>query len=280
MSRTDRDAVPAPEVDASAGKLIALTRPVSASMAACELTHLRREPIDVARARAQHAAYVRALADVGCHVIELPGADDLPDAVFVEDTALVLDEIAIVTRPGAASRRAETAAVAEELAQHRTVMHMPGPATLDGGDVLRVGRRLYVGASGRTSEAGVSWLRETVAPLGYRVVAVRPTGCLHLKTAVTAIASDLLLVNPQWVDPSGFTGMRHVAVAQAEPFGANALLIGGRVIYPTAFQQTARRMREAGIEVLSVDVSELAKAEGGMTCCSIVFSGGRGHGAG
>lgn len=272
MSPTgDRGAVPAPGAEAAAGKLIALTRPVSASMAACELTHVQREPIDIERARTQHAAYARALVDVGCQVVEVPGADHLPDAVFVEDTALVLDEVAIVTRPGAQSRRAETAAVAQELARHRTAVEMPGPATLDGGDVLRIGRTLYIGTSGRTSGAGVTWLREIVAPFGYRVLPVEPTGCLHLKTAVTAVAPDLLLFNPQWVDPSCFGGMRHIAVAQDEPFAANALLIGERVIYPASFEKTARRLREAGIDVLPVDASELGKAEGGVTCCSIVF---------
>ena len=271
MSPAGRGAQPASAAQASAGRLIALTRPVSETMAACELTHLEREPIDIARARAQHAGYVRALAEVGCHVIEVAAADHLPDAVFVEDTALVLDEVAIVTRPGAATRRAETAAVAGELTRHRTVVQMPGPAALDGGDVLRIGRTLYVGTSGRTSDDGVAWLRETVAPLGYRVAAVRPTGCLHLKTAVTAIAPDLLLINTQWVDPSCFDGMRTLEIARDEPFAANALLIGERVIYPAAFEQTARLLREAGIDVLGVDVSELAKAEGGVTCCSIVF---------
>lgn len=273
MSPTgDRGAVPAPGAEAAAGKLIALTRPVSASMAACELTHVQREPIDIERARTQHAAYARALVAVGCQVVEVPGADHLPDAVFVEDTALVLDEVAIVTTPGAESRRAETAAVAQELARHRTVEQMRGPATLDGGDVLRIGRTLYVGTSGRTSDAGVTWLRETVAPFGYRVVALQPTGCLHLKTAATAIAPDLLLVNPRWIDPSSFEKMRYVEIAQDEPFAANALLIGERVIYPAAFEKTARRLREAGIDVLPVDASELAKAEGGVTCCSIVFA--------
>ena len=277
MSPTgDRGAVPAPGAEAAAGKLIAVTRPVSASMAACELTHLQREPIDSARARTQHAAYVRALAEVGCQVIDVPVADHLPDAVFVEDTALVLDEVAIVTRPGAPSRRAETAAVARELTRHRTMVQMPGPATLDGGDVLRVGRTLYVGTSGRTSDAGVAWLRDAVAPFGYDVVPVETTGCLHLKTAVTAVAPDLLLVNTEWVDPSAFDGMRYMEVAQDEPFAANALLIGGRVIYPAAFERTARGLREAGIDVLAVDVSELGKAEGGVTCCSIVFGVGTG----
>ena len=278
MSPAGRRAVPTER--AAAGSLIALTRPVSATLAACELTHVQREPIDIGCARTQHAAYVRALIEVGCRVVEVPRADHLPDAVFVEDTALVLDEIAIVARPGAATRRAETAAVARELARHRTVVQMPDSATLDGGDVLRIGRWLYVGTDGRTSNTGVAWLQQTLAPFGYRVLPVESTGCLHLKTAVTAVAPDLLLINPKWVDPSCFDGLRHIAVSQDEPFAANALLIGERVIYPAAFEKTARRLREAGIDVRAVDVSELAKAEGGVTCCSIVFGGAGGQVAG
>jgi dimethylargininase len=231
-----------------------------------------RVPIDIERACAQHASYTAALREAGCRVIELSAAPDLPDSVFVEDTAIVLDEVAIVTRPGAASRRAEVAAVAEELARHRPVARMQPPAALDGGDVLPLGRTLFVGASGRTNAAGVAWLRTAVTPFGYRVVTVQPTGCLHLKTAVTAVAPDLLLVNPRWIDADPFGDVRRIDVSPDEPFAANALLIGARVIHASSFTRTARRLREAGIDVLPVDVSELAKAEGGVTCCSIIFA--------
>ncbi|MBR9988217.1 MAG: dimethylargininase [Gemmatimonadetes bacterium] len=252
---------------------MALVRAISDSIADCELTHVQRDPIDITIARTQHAGYVDALRDAGCTVIELPAAHDLPDAVFVEDTAIVLDELAIVTLPGASSRRGETDAVAVELARHRPVIPMTGPAELDGGDVLRLGRTLFVGVGGRTNEEGVRWLGATTAPFGYRVVPVHARGCLHLKTAVTAVRSDLLLVNPGWVDCDTFGDVRHIETAPDEPFAANALFIGGRVIYPVAFPATLRRLTEAGVDVLPVDVSELAKAEGGVTCCSIIVDG-------
>lgn len=251
--------------------LVALTRPVSSAMADCELTHLERVPIDVQRARTQHAAYVSALCDHECRVITLPGADDLPDSVFVEDTAVVLDEIAIITRPGAPSRRAEVAAVAAELARHRTVTRMQPPATLDAGDVLRIGRTLFVGASSRTGSDGIAALRSAAEPFGYRTVPVALTGCLHLKTAATAIAADRLLVNPRWVDSGAFGNVQCIEVAAHEPFAGNALLVGDHVIYPAAFPATCERLLSAGIAVHTVDVSELAKAEGGVTCCSIIF---------
>ena len=251
--------------------LVALTRPVSSAFADCELTHLERVPINLQRARAQHAAYVSALRDRGCRVVTLPGADDLPDSVFVEDTAIVLDEIAILTRPGAPSRRAEVATVAAELARHRPVTRMQPPATLDGGDVLRIGRTLFVGASGRTRSDGIAALRTAAEPFGYRVVPVAFTGCLHLKTAATAIAADRLLVNPQWVDTSAFGNVQRIEIAAHEPFAGNALLIGDHVICAAAFPATCERLVSAGIAVHTVDVSELAKAEGGVTCCSIIF---------
>ena len=137
---------------------IAITRPVSASLAHCELTHLAREPIDVPRARAQHAAYERLLGSLGASLVRVGPAPDLPDAVFIEDTAVVLDELAVVTRPGAASRRPETDAVASVLASYRPLRTMTAPATLDGGDVLRLGRTLYVGRSAaRANPASSSW---------------------------------------------------------------------------------------------------------------------------
>ena len=172
--------------------IVALTRPVSDSIAECELTHQERLPIDPARALRQHAAYEEALRGLGVEVVRVAGASALPDAVFIEDTAIVLDEAAIVTRPGAASRRAETDAVGEALAIYRPVRRIAAPATLDGGDVLRAGRTLFVGRSSRTSVEGIEQLRDLAGPLGYDVISVPVAGCLHLKSAVTGVAEARL----------------------------------------------------------------------------------------
>lgn len=251
--------------------LTALTRPVSASIERCELTHLERIPIDPARARAQHAGYERLLQSLGVTVRRVPGDDALPDAVFIEDTAVVLDEVAIITRPGAPSRRPETRAVAEVLAGYRPLRHIEAPGTLDGGDVLRLGRTLHVGRSSRTSDAGIAALGRIVAPYGYRVVPVDFMECLHLKTAVTDLADDLLLVNPAWVVPACFPGCRVVAVHADEPFAANAQRVEGMVIHSARFPRTTERIARAGVDVRVVETSELAKAEGGVTCCSLLF---------
>jgi dimethylargininase len=251
---------------------IAITRGVSARIAACELTHLDRQAIDLDRARAQHRAYEAALERSGCRVESLPALEDLPDAVFVEDVAVVLDEIAIVTNPGAKSRRPETAHIAPVLANYRRVTFIREPGTLDGGDVLRLGRRIFVGRSGRSDERGIEQFRAVVWPYGYTVTSVPVGGCLHLKSAITEVAPGTVLVNRAWVEPAVFDQPRVIDVDPQEPYAANGLLAGGRLIYPTSFPRTMRRLEDAGIVIEPVDVSELQKAEGAVTCCSLVFS--------
>ncbi len=347
---------------------VAITRGVSASLASCELTHLARAPIDLNLACAQHAAYEAALERAGCRVVCLPPLDDCPDAVFVEDVAVVLDEIAIVTRPGAESRRGEVESVARALGGYRSVRRIEPPGTLDGGDVLRLGRRIYVGLSGRSNQSGIEQLGAMLAPHGYEVTAVPVTGCLHLKSAVTEVALGVILVNPEWVNAATFVDVEVIEVDPAEPYAANGLFIAsppaapapaeppalsanlprvvipgpdpsacplgaeGRaapgirpwiptsagmtpgtpracpsaswptrwdeaapspesrfptpdeshlcvrlppshstLIYPASFPRTRARLEAHGIRLEIVDVSELQKAEGAVTCCSLVF---------
>ena len=252
---------------------IAITRKLSPAITRCELTHLRREAIDVALAVRQHEAYERCLARLGCRVVSLPSEPDLPDSVFVEDAAIVVDELAVVTRPGAASRRAETASIARALERFRPLAAVRAPGTLDGGDVLRVGRRVFAGLSERSDAGGIDQLRDLLSPHGYIVEALPVTGCLHLKSAVTQVGADAVLLNPQWVDRAAFERYERLEVDPAEPYAANALLVGASVIYPTAFPRTAARLELAGVKLEPVDVSELAKAEGAVTCCSLILEG-------
>lgn len=251
---------------------IAVTRQVSPAMERCELTHLQRSPIDIGRARKQHHAYEEALRQLGCRVETLPEEPDLPDSVFVEDTAIVLDEVAVITRPGAASRRPETSSIAATLAPYRKLVRIEAPGTLDGGDVLCVDRTLYVGISDRSNQRALEQLTVLLLPLGYHVQPVAVNDCLHLKSAVTQIADHWLLVNPQWVDRASFRGMRCIEVDESEPFGANAVRVAGQVIYPASHPRTAERLRKHGIHVHAVEMSETEKAEGGVTCCSLLFS--------
>ena len=249
--------------------LLCLTREVSPRFDECELTHVPREPIDVELARSQHASYEEGLRAGGARVQRLPAQPDLPDGVFVEDTVLVLPDVAIVMRPGAASRREESRSVVPALAEFREIRHIEAPGTMDGGDILRVQQTLYVGLSSRTDLHAIEQLRSLTADFGYRVEPVEVRGCLHLKSAVTQVAPDLLLANRGWVDINPFSDRHLVDVDPHEPAAANALLLGERVIYPSSFPRTAERLHALGIQVLDVYVSEIQKAEGGVTCCCV-----------
>jgi dimethylargininase len=251
--------------------LIAVTRAVSPALADCELTHLPRDSINVAEAIADHARYEAALRSLGATVVRAPEEPTLPDAVFVEDTALVLDDVAVITRPGASSRRAEIESMARVLSAYKPLRRIQPPGTLDGGDVLVVGRKIYVGLSSRTNQEGIAQLETLLSEWGYEAIPVSVNGCLHLKSAVTQVADNLLLINARWVRPEYFASIEIMTVAPSEPAGANALRIGTAVIYPSHHPATAERLDRAGVRVVPVPCTELAKAEGGVTCCSVVF---------
>ena len=253
---------------------IAITRAISPRFAECELTHLAREPIDLERAHAEHAGYVTALRALGLQVLELPALPEHPDCMFVEDTALVFDECAVITRPGAESRRGETASIEAVLESWRRILRIEAPGTLDGGDVLVVGRRVFVGATARSNTHGITQLAALLAPFGYEVKAIPVSGCLHLKSAVTQVAPDTLLINPAWIDGAHFPGLRLLEVDPAEPGAANALLIGDAVVYAAHSPRTLQRLHAAGIRPRLVEAGEVAKAEGAVTCCSLVFDAG------
>jgi dimethylargininase len=252
--------------------LIALTRPVSPSINDCELTYHDQQPIDVAKANEQHHAYEDCLRSLGVQIIQLAVEPDLPDAVFVEDAAIVVDEVAVIPVMGALSRRPETVSVAAALKPYRPLRYLEIPATLDGGDVLRVGKKLFVGLSHRTNREGVAQLGEHLAEFGYEVKGVEMTDCLHLKSACTQIGPNTLLINQGWVEAAAFAGFDFVNVAASEPGAANALLVGETVIMPSTFPETIALLEERGFKVRAVDVSELQKAEGGVTCKSIIFN--------
>ena|GEM_PF-59882 len=251
--------------------IIALTREPSFSLDACELTYHERRPIDAARAARQHRAYCDTLRACGAQVITLPRIDELPDSVFVEDTAIVLDELVVLTRPGVESRRAEVEEIEPEIARiRRKLVRIEPPATLEGGDVMRAGRTLFVGLSTRTNWEGLTALRELVRPHGYRVWPVELFDCLHLKTACTALNNHTILANPDFVDIDSFD-CEVLPVDEAEPFAANVLRVGNSLCVSSAYPRTARMLAERGFDVRKVNVSEFAKAEGSVTCMSLLF---------
>jgi dimethylargininase len=252
--------------------MIAFTREVASTIQRCELTHVARAPIDVSVARQQHDAYEGALRDAGLDVLKLPPRDDLPDSVFVEDTAVVLDEVAVITRPGAACRRDETGSVRGPLAEWRSIATIEAPGTLDGGDVLVLDRDVLVGLTPRTNLTGMQQLRSILGPFGYAVRAVPVRGCLHLKSAITRAGTKTVVVNPSFVDPALVPGWDVVPVDAREPFAGNVLWLGDTTIVAEAFERTnAALARATDSKLAPVPASELAKAEGGVTCCSLLL---------
>jgi dimethylargininase len=222
-------------------------------------------------ARTQHEQYEDAVRTAGFDVRRLPARDDLPDSVFVEDTAIVLEELAVITRPGATSRRDEVDAVREALGAHRTIASVSAPGTMDGGDVLVLDREVLVGLTPRTTISGLQQLRALLSPAGYAVRGIPVRGCLHLKSAVTRAGTETLLVNPSWVDPALLPPWDIVPVDQREPFAANVLWLGTTTIVSDAFPRTNTALaRVSGSRLVTVPATELAKAEGGVTCCSLI----------
>ncbi len=251
--------------------LTAITRAVSPSLNRCELGYLPRQEIDIAQAVVQHQGYEDCLRALGASVVSLAAEPDFPDAVFVEDPAVVVDEVAVIARLGAASRRGEADSLARALARFRPLRTLREPATLEGGDVLRIGATLFVGLSARTNQEGIRQLTAEVTPLGYSVVPVEVRGCLHLKTACCYAGDGTILANRAWFDTAPFRDYRILDVAPEEPRAANVLAIGDTVVIPECFPATARVLERLGRNVRTLDVSELMKAEAGLTCSSLLF---------
>lgn len=251
--------------------LTAITRAVSSSLTKCELSFVDRKPIDMEKARAQHRAYEDLLRKLGAKVISLAEEPELPDAMFVEDPALVLDEVAIIFPLGTETRRREARSLAAALERYRKLAQVKLPGTVEGGDVLRVGKKIYVGVTRRSNPEGIRQLAVIVSALGYELTAIPVTGCLHLKSAVTFLGNNTLLGNRAWFDWKRLEGFAWVDVDPSEAHAGNALLIGASVIFPASFPKTAEAMEGKGFKLELLDISELQKAESGLTCSSLLF---------
>ncbi|MCB0193641.1 MAG: dimethylargininase [Anaerolineae bacterium] len=251
--------------------LTAITHRPSPALSDCELTFISAQTIDHARAVQQHADYCHLLRRCGAKVIILDKNSDLPDSVFVEDTALVLDEIAIITTMGTESRRAETEVIATELSRFKSITRLRLPAQVEGGDILRIGHTLYVGHSTRTNSEGIKALAEIVEPYGYQVIDVEVMGCLHLKTGCTALDDHTVLLNPNWIDPQPFAAFDQIRVPETEPFAANILRIGPTIGIHSGFTQTQALIKQRGYTLAVTDISEFLKAEAGLTCMSLII---------
>lgn len=249
----------------------AIVRQPSEALSKCALTFLERQKIDFARAERQHAAYVAALRTLGVAVTVLPPEVELPDAVFVEDAALVLDECAVIMRPGIDSRQGETASIARVLKDVRPLITISAPGTAEGGDILRIGRTIFVGRTPRTNDEGIRQLTAAVEPHGYDVVSTAPRGCLHLKSAVTYAGMETVVVNPEWIDVDLFSRWQCIPVAQEEPSAANVLVVGATVHTAASAPATRRKLDALGFDTRELDTSEFEKAEAALTCLSLLF---------
>lgn len=252
--------------------LTAITRHVSPSINNCELSFHERQPIDIGRAIAQHEAYQDCLRELGVRVVSLPAEPTLPDAVFVEDPALVFDEVAIISVMGAPSRRPEAKSLAEALSNYRRIKFLTEPATLDGGDVMRAGRKVFVGLSRRTNREGLAQLRDLLQPYDYDVQPVEVRRCLHLKSGCSYVGKHTVLINRAWVDAEPLEAFELIDVPDKEPAAANALVVNDVVVLPDSFPETRALLERRGFNVRSIDVSELQKAEAGVTCTSLIFN--------
>ena len=251
--------------------LTAITRGVSPAIVNCELTFVARAPINLAKAVEQHSAYERLLENFGAKVFSLPPEPALADSMFVEDPAIVLDELAVIFPLGSASRRAEATSLAKAISEFRELRYVHLPGTVEGGDILRIGRQLFAGLSKRTNAEGIRQLQSIVAQYNYNVTPVPVTGCLHLKSAVTSLGRNMLLVNRDWFDASCIANYDWIDVPPEERHAANALAFENTVILPAAFPLTRGRIEAQGFEVVTLDISELQKAESGLTCSSLLF---------
>jgi dimethylargininase len=251
--------------------LTAITRAVSPAIVDCELSFIPRQPIDLQIAREQHHSYEQLLEKLGACVVSLASEPDLPDSMFVEDPAIVLDELAVIFPLGTESRRLEAASLAEAISKFRTLRYVALPGNLEGGDILRIGRKLFVGVTKRSNTEGIRQLAAILVPHHYEVIPVPVTGCLHLKSAVTCLGRQTLLGNRAWFDAAPFSGYDWIDVDPAEPHAANALALGSTVIFPASFPRTRARVEAQGFDVTPLDISELQKAESGLTCSSLIF---------
>jgi dimethylargininase len=251
--------------------LTAITRRVSPCLRECELSFVPRQSIDIVKATQQHRIYEQRLTALGVRIMSLAAEPELPDAVFVEDPAVVVDEVAVMTIMGTTKRQSEVESVASALSAFRPLHFLSEPARLEGGDVMRISRTLYVGASNRTNHTGIDQLAAMLSPYGYQVRAVDVRGCLHLKTGCSYLGRDTILANRAWVDVAQIDRVHVLDVPPAEPWAANVLMIGEVVLLPESFPQTRALLANQGFDTQIIDMSELLKAEAGLTCMSIIF---------
>ncbi len=253
-------------------KFTAVVGSVSRNINQCELTYRQREHIDYFKARAQLNEYSQALRTLNVDVIEAEAVDCYPDCCFVQDTAVVLDEICVIASMGASSRVGEVRSMETVLSRFRRIRRIMPPATLDGGDVIQLGRQIFVGASRRTNARGITRFKELVEPYGYKLTPVDVNGGLHLTTGCGIVNDETVIVNPRWLDADAFKGLRRLQVAEDEPWAANTIRVESTVCVEQHAPKTLDQIQPYISNVLTLDISEFRKAEGSLSCLSLIFN--------
>ena len=226
------------------------------------------------KALEQHAAYIEALKSTGVDVMVLPPLEEYPDSCFVEDVAVVAEKCAIITNPGAGSRNGEKEYIIpaiKEFYSDDQIGHIEAPGTLEGGDVMKVGNKFYIGVSARTNEEGIRQFAEFFGSFGYEVIAVPLTEVLHLKTGVNYIENNKMLVSGEFIDKPDFADYEKIIVPEEEAYGANCIWMNDTVIVPLGYDTVKAAVEEAGYKVITVDTSEFRKIDGGLSCLSLRF---------
>lgn len=264
---------------------IAITRGVSRHIDACQLTHRSREEVNYEKACSQLEQYCELLRRWGVNLMPVAASDSHPDCCFVQDTAVVLDEVCVIASMGADTRLGEVAEVEKLVAPLRKIRHIFLPATLDGGDVVQFGKRLFVGLSTRTNARGIAALAEIVESYGYTVIPVVVNGGLHLTTGCGIVNDETVLLNPRWLDALAFSGLRQLYVPEDEPWAANTIRVDDNVCLEEGAPQTVDLVQPYAGNIAMLDISEFRKAEGSLSCLSLIFkelqnNNGNEHGRG
>ncbi len=219
----------------------------------------------------QHEAYLETLKSCGLEVTLLDPLPDYPDAYFVEDTAVVTPDVAVITNPGAEARRGEKDFMAAVLARFRKIEHIKAPGTVDGGDVLQVDNHFFIGLSERTNEEGAGQLGRILQSFGNTWVTIPVGAGLHFKSSVNYVGRNTLLVTPDFAEQGQFSGYDKIVLEKIEAYAANTLLVNDRLLTPAGFPTTRQKLEGLGYEIIELETSEVHKMDGGLTCMSIRF---------
>lgn len=249
----------------------AIVRNIPNSFQQCITGFSGKFPIDVTLAQQQHEHYCHTLVDLGLKLVRIEADDYLPDCCFTEDTAIVTDGLGIISFPGTESRHAEIIEMEKALTTYKKIQHIAAPATIEGGDVLKIGKKLFIGHSARTNEEGIKQVAGLVNELGYEVIPVKIHNTLHLKTVCTYLGNNCIIYADGHFDENIFSEYDKIIVPVTESYCANTLAVNGKVLIPKGFPLTRSLIGNKGYSIIELDMSEIEKADGALTCLSVIF---------